>query len=106
MEALQTADVKGNIDYQEYLDSCAHNLKNVGARTPRHRLLGIFDFSDGGKSNRAFDTIYAETSSKKTKKSLKEAHLRMVEIRGAGQKFLRPVSGSTVRSGGLLSYEF
>lgn len=37
-----------------------HNLKNVNARIPRHKLSVITGLSGSGKSSLAFDTIFAE----------------------------------------------
>ena len=37
-----------------------HNLRNVGLRVPRDRLVVITGLSGSGKSSLAFDTIYAE----------------------------------------------
>jgi excinuclease ABC subunit A len=37
-----------------------HNLKNIDADIPRHRLVVITGLSGSGKSSLAFDTIYAE----------------------------------------------
>jgi excinuclease ABC subunit A len=41
-----------------------HNLRNLNLDLPRNRLIVITGLSGSGKSSLAFDTLYADTSSR------------------------------------------
>jgi excinuclease ABC subunit A len=46
--------------YIEVIGAREHNLKDIGLRIPRNKLVVITGISGSGKSSLAFDTIYAE----------------------------------------------
>lgn len=47
-------------DSIEIFGARVHNLKNIDATLPRHKLSVITGLSGSGKSSLAFDTLYAE----------------------------------------------
>ena len=49
-------------DSIEIFGARVHNLKNIDATLPRHKLSVITGLSGSGKSSLAFDTLYAKVS--------------------------------------------